>query len=53
MLQRIFGQDLNVFAENHLAAYEDAKKKWAACSMEDWTVGADGNIFVDTLVHCH
>lgn len=49
ILHKIFGQDLDVFVESHVAAYEDAKKKWAACSTEEWTAGADGNIVLEYL----
>ena len=44
VLQRIFGLDLDTYVEAHVGAYEEAKKKWAGCSMEQWTAGADGNM---------
>ncbi|KAH9847983.1 hypothetical protein C2E23DRAFT_889440 [Lenzites betulinus] len=40
-LYRLLGQDLDIFVEGHADAYEQARKKWAECSVEDWTSGAD------------
>ncbi|KAI8974033.1 hypothetical protein BD414DRAFT_510165 [Trametes punicea] len=40
-LYRLLGQDLDIFVEAHADSYEQARKKWAECSMEEWTKGAD------------
>ena len=41
-LHRLLGQDLDIYVEAHVEAYEQAKKKWSECSMDEWKVGADG-----------
>ncbi|KAI0665374.1 hypothetical protein C8Q78DRAFT_1064930 [Trametes maxima] len=41
-LLRLLGQDLDIFAEAHADSYEQARKKWAECSEEEWTKGTDG-----------
>ena len=41
-LAQLFGQDLDTFVGEHLDAYEDAKKRWTECSIDEWTAGADG-----------
>ncbi|KAH9914138.1 uncharacterized protein B0H18DRAFT_141612 [Fomitopsis serialis] len=40
-LYKLMGQDLGEFVEGHVDAYEEAKKRWSECSMEEWTAGAD------------
>ncbi|OJT11760.1 hypothetical protein TRAPUB_11695 [Trametes pubescens] len=40
-LYRLLGQDLDIFVEGHADAYEQARKKWADCSVEEWSKGAD------------
>ncbi|KAI0640488.1 hypothetical protein C8Q79DRAFT_996420 [Trametes meyenii] len=40
-LFRLLGQDLDIFAEAHADSYEQARRKWAECSAEEWTKGAD------------
>ncbi|KAI0824479.1 hypothetical protein BC628DRAFT_1377831 [Trametes gibbosa] len=40
-LYRLLGQDLDIFVEGHADAYEQARKKWAECSVDEWTNGAD------------
>lgn len=44
-LHRLLGHDLDVYVNDHMSTYEDAKKKWTDCTMEEWTAGADGNAF--------
>ncbi len=41
-LYRLLGQDLDICVEAHADAYEQARKKWSECSIEEWTQGADG-----------
>jgi hypothetical protein len=38
----LFGQDLDACVGARIEAYEQAKKKWANCSLEEWKAGADG-----------
>ncbi|KAI0686550.1 hypothetical protein C8Q76DRAFT_761452 [Earliella scabrosa] len=40
-LYKLLGQDLDIYVEAHADAYEQARKKWAECSVEEWTRGAD------------
>ncbi|KAI0633929.1 hypothetical protein C8Q77DRAFT_1108513 [Trametes polyzona] len=40
-LFRLLGHDLDIFVEGHADAYEQARKKWSECSVEEWTQGAD------------
>ncbi|EIW53767.1 uncharacterized protein TRAVEDRAFT_60994 [Trametes versicolor FP-101664 SS1] len=40
-LYRLLGQDLETFVEGHADAYEQARRKWADCSVEEWSKGAD------------
>ncbi|RDX42289.1 hypothetical protein OH76DRAFT_135455 [Lentinus brumalis] len=40
-LYRLLGQDLDICVEAHADAYEQARKKWSECSIEEWTQGAD------------
>ncbi|KAI0364381.1 hypothetical protein BV20DRAFT_917313, partial [Pilatotrama ljubarskyi] len=40
-LYRLLGQDLDVFVEAHADSYEESRKKWVECSVEEWTKGAD------------
>ncbi|KAL6306843.1 hypothetical protein BKA93DRAFT_771087 [Sparassis latifolia] len=40
-LHRLLGQDLDIYVEAHVEAYEQAKKKWSECSMDEWKTGAD------------
>lgn len=44
-LHRLLGHDLDAYVNTHMSTYEDAKKKWTDCTMEEWTAGADGNPF--------
>lgn len=41
-LHRLFGQDLEAYIDVNANNYEQSKKKWAECSMEEWRAGADG-----------
>ncbi|PSS34170.1 hypothetical protein PHLCEN_2v1787 [Hermanssonia centrifuga] len=41
-LHRLLGQELDAYVDTHLESYEQAKKKWAQCSMDEWKTGADG-----------
>ncbi|TBU52076.1 hypothetical protein BD310DRAFT_941044 [Dichomitus squalens] len=41
-LYRLLGQDLDICIEAHADAYEQARKKWSECSIDEWTKGADG-----------
>lgn len=43
-LHRLLGQDLDTYVDTHVDAYDQAKKKWAECSNEEWKAGADGTI---------
>ncbi|KAM5539793.1 hypothetical protein V8D89_006606 [Ganoderma adspersum] len=40
-LYRLLGQDLDIWVEAHADVYQQARKKWSECSMEEWTKGAD------------
>ncbi|KAI9064945.1 hypothetical protein FKP32DRAFT_1591015 [Trametes sanguinea] len=40
-LYQLLGQDLDIFVEANADSYEQARKKWAECSVEEWTKGAD------------
>ncbi|PCH37595.1 hypothetical protein WOLCODRAFT_167619 [Wolfiporia cocos MD-104 SS10] len=40
-LHKLFGVDLDAYLEAHVEAYEEAKKKWTECSMDEWKAGAD------------
>lgn len=44
-LHRLFGQELDAYIDAHGDTYEQAKKKWAECSMDEWRNGAEGNLF--------
>ena len=41
-LYQLLGQNLDICVEAHADAYQQARKKWSECSMEEWTKGADG-----------
>ena len=41
-LYMLLGQDFDVVMEAHADAYQQARKKWSECSVEEWTQGADG-----------
>lgn len=41
-LYRLFGQDLDAYVDAHADTYEQAKKKWTECTVEEWRAGADG-----------
>ncbi|KZT29780.1 hypothetical protein NEOLEDRAFT_475498 [Neolentinus lepideus HHB14362 ss-1] len=41
VLQQLFGFDLDSSANEHLQTYEDAKRRWMHCSLEEWQVGAE------------
>lgn len=40
--RKLLGQDLNLYMDAHLNAYDEAKKKWSECSIDEWRAGADG-----------
>ncbi|KAI0089426.1 hypothetical protein BDY19DRAFT_993033 [Irpex rosettiformis] len=40
-LSQVLGQDVDLLVNTHLDAYEDAKKKWSNCSIDEWRAGAD------------
>ncbi|KAI1790023.1 hypothetical protein LXA43DRAFT_1017965 [Ganoderma leucocontextum] len=40
-LYQLLGQDLDIWVEAHADAYEQARKKWSECSLDEWTNGAD------------
>ncbi|KAJ8454669.1 hypothetical protein ONZ51_g12895 [Trametes cubensis] len=40
-LYMLLGQDFDVVMEAHADAYQQARKKWSECSVEEWTQGAD------------
>ncbi|KAI0926632.1 hypothetical protein AcV7_005523 [Taiwanofungus camphoratus] len=39
-VHKLLGQELDVYVEAHVEAYDQAKRKWANCSMEEWNDGA-------------
>jgi hypothetical protein len=41
-LSKILGIDVDAYVNEHLEVYEEAKKKWEGCTMEEWVAGADG-----------
>lgn len=41
-LRRLFGQDFDKFVDEHVDAYNEAKKRWSECSIEEWQAGANG-----------
>ena len=41
-LYKLLGQELTSFVESHVDVYEEAKKRWSECSMDEWRAGADG-----------
>ncbi|THH29153.1 hypothetical protein EUX98_g5036 [Antrodiella citrinella] len=40
-LRRLFGQELDKYVDEHLEAYNEARKKWSDCSTEEWEAGAN------------
>ncbi|OBZ66422.1 hypothetical protein A0H81_13695 [Grifola frondosa] len=40
-LFKLLGQDMDAYVDSHMDAYEQARKKWSECSMDEWTTGAD------------
>ncbi|KAI0752973.1 hypothetical protein C8Q80DRAFT_1303775 [Daedaleopsis nitida] len=40
-LYQLLGHDLDICVEAHADAYEQARKKWSECSVEEWTKGGD------------
>ncbi|KAH9889570.1 hypothetical protein C8Q73DRAFT_793767 [Cubamyces lactineus] len=40
-LYMLLGQDFDVVMEAHADTYQQARKKWSECSVEEWTQGAD------------
>ncbi|TCD65260.1 hypothetical protein EIP91_002924 [Steccherinum ochraceum] len=40
-LQRLLKQDPDKYVEEHLEAYNEARKKWSECSIDEWKAGAD------------
>lgn len=47
-MYKLFGQELDAYVNAHVEAYNESKKKWSDCSMDEWKSGADGayNYFV-------
>ncbi|KAI0759397.1 hypothetical protein BD413DRAFT_607566 [Trametes elegans] len=41
-LFQLLGQDLEIIVEGHADSYQQSRKRWAECSAEEWTQGADG-----------
>lgn len=41
-LFRLFGQELDTYADVQIDVYAQAKKKWSECTIEEWKAGADG-----------
>ena len=41
-LYRLFGVDLDAYLVENVEIYEDAKKRWTGCTLEDWQKGSDG-----------
>lgn len=41
-LCKLLGQDFEKFINEHLDAYNEAKKKWSECSIEEWRAGGEG-----------
>lgn len=39
-LRRLLGQELDKYVDEHLDAYNEARKKWSDCSTEEWQAGA-------------
>ena len=50
-LYQLLGQDLDIWVEAHADGYEQARKKWSECSMEEWTKGADGTWTLFRVIH--
>ena len=50
-LYRLLGQDLDICVEAHADAYEQSRKKWSECSVEEWTKGADGMFLISHYGH--
>ena len=48
-LRRLLGQDLDAYVDAHTEAYEQARKKWTECTIDEWKAGADGKI----ISHSH
>jgi hypothetical protein len=44
-IQKLLGRDVEAYMNAHVGVYEDAKKRWTECSIEEWEKGADGNVF--------
>ncbi|KAF7792231.1 hypothetical protein EIP86_003266 [Pleurotus ostreatoroseus] len=40
-LRRLLGQDLDAYVDTHTEAYEQARKKWTECTVDEWKAGAD------------
>ena len=38
--------DLDAYISAHLEKFEESKRKWADCSLEDWKAGAEGESMV-------
>lgn len=43
-LYTLLGQDLDAYMDAHLRDYEEARKKWAECTIDEWQAGADGSV---------
>ena len=43
-LYQLLGQDLDIYVEAHAVAYEQMRKKWTECSIDEWKKGADGTL---------
>lgn len=41
-LLRIFGPSFHACEEKDLEEFEEAKKKWTECSIDEWKAGAEG-----------
>ena len=45
-LHLLLGRNLNAYVDSHANSYENSKKKWTECTMDEWIAGADGIDFV-------
>lgn len=49
-LYRILGTDLDSYFNANAEAYEENKKQWTKCTLEEWQKGSEGKIFHGRLV---
>jgi len=42
-LEKILGQDPNVYVRDHMDVYENLVNKWTDCTMDEWIAGANGS----------